>query len=133
MKFRPREFWRDIETLGSFTFYAAVIARSLVGLGWQFFAQLLAALVLGQVALRVLGSATKTKISSHGANGGALLVLINIYYHSLFFLLFSIPLFLLVCVAHKILRRHSWEEIVSGLVLGIASAGIAWFFIPFFV
>ena len=121
-----REFWRDIETLGSFTFYAAVIIRSLVGLGYDFFISLIAALVLSQIILRIARSSTPNKISTHAANGGALLVLISAYYHSTVFTVFAIALFGLVCYGHHHLRKHSWAEIGAGLAIGIASGAFAW-------
>ena len=122
MKFKEGEFWRDIESFGSFTFYIAVAARSLIGLHWPFFSQLLGALVLSQLALRGVGSALKQKISSHAANGGALIILINDFYKSRGFFIFSVALYILVAVAHKKLRKHSWTEIITGVVIGVLSA-----------
>jgi hypothetical protein len=118
-RFKEEEFWRDIETFGSLTFYIAVVARSLIGMGWTFFWELAAALAVSQVLVRVAGKILKQKISSHTANAGILLVLVNGYYKSVGFLLFSIVLFGLVCVSHHKLRKHSWSEISVGLVIGV--------------
>jgi hypothetical protein len=121
-----REFWRDLETLGSFTFYAAVIIRSLVGLGYGFFVSLVAALALSQTILLIARSTKPNKISTHASNGGALLVLISAYYHRTTFTLFAIALFGLVCYGHRQLRKHSWAEIGIGFAIGIASGAFAW-------
>jgi hypothetical protein len=130
MKFKPKEFWRDIEAFGSFTFYAAVMARSLVGLDWAFFGQLIAALAFSQILLRLIGNAMRQKISSHAANGGVLLVLVNVFYQSKEFFVFSAVLYLLVCISHQKLREHGWAEVITGLVIGLLSAGLAWWLTP---
>lgn len=130
MKFKQNEFWRDVETLGSFAFYAAVIIRSLVGWHWPFFWQLVAALAISQVVLRMVGTGTGRKISSHASNGGALLVLINAFYHSWSFLVFSLLAFALSCIGHQKLRKHTWGEIASGLAIGILAAGLVWWALP---
>ena len=129
MKFKEAEFWRDIESLSSFTFYMVVVARSLIGLHWPFFLQLTGALALSQVVLRGVGTALKQKISSHAANGGALIILINDFYKSKGFLIFSIVLYLLVAVAHKKIRKHSWTEIITGAIIGLLSALLMLFLI----
>jgi hypothetical protein len=128
--FKQEEFWRDIEALGSFTFYIAVIARSLIGMGWAFFWEMAAALVASQALVRVAGKILKQKISSHAANGGILLVVVNGYYESVGFLLFSIVLFGLVCVSHRKLRKHSWSEISVGLIIGLLTGLAAWAAVP---
>ena len=129
MKFKEVEFWRDLEALSSLTFYIAVIARSLIGMHWPFFSQLVGALVLSQAALHGIGSALKQKISSHAANGGALIILINAFYKSKGFLIFSIVLYFLVAMAHKKLRKHSWAEIITGTIIGVLSSAIMLFIV----
>lgn len=128
--FKEGEFWRDIETLGSFTFYLAVIARSLIGMGWEFFWELAAALIVSQALIRVAGKILRQKISSHAANGGILLVTVNGYYKSVGFLLFSVVLFGLVCVSHRKLRKHAWSEILVGLGIGLLTGLAAWAAVP---
>lgn len=130
MKLNAREFWRDVETLGSFTFYIAVLARSMIGLGWAFFWELIAALIVSQAVLRTAGRMLKQKISSHAANGGILLVVVNGYYKSVGFLLFSIVLFALVSVSNRKLRKHSWSEILVGLGIGVLTGLAAWAAVP---
>ena len=130
MKFKAHEFWRDLEAFGSFTFYAAVIARSLIGLNGVFFGQLVASLLVSQIVLMNVGTAMRQKISSHASNGGALIVLINAFYKNIGFALFCIALYVLVCIGHQKLRKHSWIEILTGLAIGLASAGLIWWLTP---
>lgn len=124
------EFWRDVETLGSFTFYIAVIARSLIGLGGAFFWELIAALIVSQALLRTAGRILKQKISSHTANAGVLLIIIAGYYKSMGFTLFLAALLALTCIGHQKLRRHSWQEVLIGLAIGLLTGFAAWTTIP---
>jgi len=119
------EFWRDLETFGSLTFYVAVLVRSLVGLAWWFFEQLLGAFVVSQLLLMLVSWLRKGHRCSHGASGAILLVLINNFYQSRIFLPFSILIFGLACVGHMKLRKQAWQDILIGFAIGIASAILA--------
>lgn len=129
MKFNQKEFLRDVESLGSFTFYFIVLVRSLIDLGTLFFKQLFFGLILSQVLLYSLGFFLKQKISSHVSNIVLLFVFVNLFYKSRLFLIFSALIFVLLCFAHKKLRKHSWREIISGLIVGAVSSGVIWLFV----
>ena len=121
---KPHEFWRDAETLGSLFFYLAVLARSLAGLHWPFFFELLLAFILGELVQRM------TRASSHAVRGAILFVLINNFYWSGTFLLLSTALFAIGLIGHIKVRKHSLREIILGLAIGFGCAGIVLWSIP---
>lgn len=126
MKFDKKEFLRDVESLGSFAFYFVVVIRSLVDFYWPFFFQLFLGIVLSQFLLQLSGYFLKQKISSHISNAVLLIVFVNLFYKSRLFFAFSFLLFILLCFAHKKIRRHSWREMMCGLIIGAVSSGIVW-------
>lgn len=134
LKFKSAEFWRDIEAFGSFAFYFATIARAFVDLDRTFLYRLVLVLLLSQFLLRITSFVLqrkyffKQKISSHSSNALALLILVNLFYDSRNFLIFSSLLYILLCIGHKRLRDHSWREVFAGAVIGAISTMIVLFF-----
>src|SRR5574341_1950034 len=122
-----KEFYRDIESLGSLLFVVIVAARSLVGSHWRFFLSLVIAVVLSYAFWQAIRKLAGVKASSHASNGTILLIIISGFYQSLGFTLFTLLVGFLLLYAHAKLRKHKLSEIVWGVVNGAFSAGLgAW-------
>jgi hypothetical protein len=126
-----KELLRDCEALGSYLFYAAVAARSLIGYHWSFFLQLLVALILSIILWQIVKMATGIRSSSHAANGVILLIAINGFYKSVGFAWFSVALFAILLYGHTQLRKHKKGELIAGILSGLISGGAAYFCIPY--
>lgn len=110
-----KEVYRDIESFGSITFYVMATVRSLVGFNWHFFAQLTITFVIIQLIIHL----TKTKISTHLAQGAALFILINTLYKSTEFFIFSSLLLAALAYSHSKIRKHKTKEMFFGILLGL--------------
>ena len=117
------ETLRDIEALGSFTFYIVVASRGLIGRHLPFLAETAAALGLSIVLWHLVKLTVGIKPSSHSSNSMILLLLVGSFYHDLLFSVFLIALISLVIYAHVQLRKHRWTEIITGMLIGLVSGG----------
>jgi predicted PurR-regulated permease PerM len=126
-----KELLRDCEAFGSYLFYALVIVRSMIGMHWSFFLQLIVALVLSLILWQVVKLMTGILSSSHAANAVILFIVINGYYKSVGFAVFTFILFGVLLYAHSQLRQHKKGELVAGVLAGLISGGAAYLWIPY--
>jgi hypothetical protein len=126
-----KEFFRDCETFGSYLFYALVIVRSLIGVHWSFFLQLLTAFILSVILWQIVKLMTGIRSSSHAANAVILFIIINGYYKSVGFAVFTFVLFGVLLYAHSQLRQHKKGELVAGVLSGLISGAAAYLWLPY--
>ena len=119
-----KEVLRDLEALGSYLFFILIAARSLIGMHFSFFTQmavgLVASLILWQV-IKLLG----VKASSHIMNSVIAWVVVNLYYKSVGFAVFTFVLFSMMFYAHSELRKHKKYEMAAGFIIGVLSSCVA--------
>lgn len=119
-----KEFYRDLEAMGSYVFYIIVAARSLVGMYWPFLAQAAAALAISLIIWQIVKSTTGIKASSHAANGMILIFIINAFYQAWPFAIFTVAFFTVVWYAHMKIRKHTSKEFLIGALNGMVSGGL---------
>ncbi len=116
-----KELLRDLESLGSYLFFVLIAARSLIGMHFSFFTQmavgLVASLLLWQV-VKLFG----VKASSHIMNSVIAWTVVNWYYKSAGFAVFTLILFSAMFYAHAVLRKHQKYELVSAFFIGVLSS-----------
>jgi predicted PurR-regulated permease PerM len=126
-----KELLRDCEAFGSYLFYALVMARSMIGMHWSFFLQLLTALIISVILWQVVKLMTGIRSSSHAANAVILFIVINGYYKSVGFAMFTFVLFGVLLYAHVNLRQHKKGELVAGVLSGLISGAAAYLWLPY--
>ena len=126
-----KELLRDCETFGSYLFYVLVMARSMIGMHWSFFLQLLTALILSVILWQVVKLMTGIRSSSHAANAVILFIVINGYYKSVGFAVFTFILFGVLLYAHAHLRQHKKGELIAGVLSGLISGAAAYLWFPY--
>jgi hypothetical protein len=120
-----KELFRDLEALGSYLFFVLVAARSMIGMHLSFFSRMAAGLVASLILWQIVKMAFGIKSSAHIMNSVILWVVINLYYESVGFAVFTFVLFAVMFYAHSVLRKHQKFELVSGFVIGVLASGIA--------
>ncbi len=120
-----KELFRDLEALGSYLFFVLVAARSMIGIHWSFFTQMVVGLVVSLILWQIIKSSFSVKASSHIMNSVILWTVINWYYKSVGFAVFTFVIFAAMFYAHGVLRKHQKFELVSGFVVGVLASCIA--------
>ena len=121
-----KEVLRDLETMGSFVFYAIVASRSVVGNDWDFLAQMGIALGISLVLWQSIKYLTDIRASSHASNAVIMMILVNAFYKDLLFGILTIFLFGMVFYAHYTIRKHKPKPFWIGALIGLVSGGIMW-------
>ena len=112
------EIERDLLALGSIIFYFLVIGRALVGPFWILFTQLVTAAVIFLIFEMIIKDFEK-----YIARG---LILTNLYYESILFLIFSSIILLLMMISSFKLGNEI-KKIMIGIFIGTASSISSYF------
>lgn len=120
-----KEVARDCIALGSIPFYFIVIIRAIIGQYVIFVYQLLIALVV----LYVLSFIIK-KSDVYSARTFVLWAFTSLFYKHNLYTIFAFVLWVLVVISSNYLKVKK-NVIIKGVVLGIISAGIAYYLAPF--
>lgn len=120
-----KELFRDLEALGSYLFFVLVAARSMIGMHLSFFSRMAAGLVVSLVLWQVVKMLFGIRSSSHIMNSVIVWSVVNLYYKSIGFAVFTLVLFGIMFYAHSVLRKHEKFELVSGFVIGVLASCIA--------
>lgn len=114
---------RDVLALGGIPFYIIVMARATIGEFQLFINQLLLAIVI----LYVLQFVVK-QTNLHLARGFILFVFISFFYRDLTFAVSAFLLWLAALAAAFYLQTKV-SSIIKGIILGVASAAAAYYFL----
>ena len=120
-----KEVLRDLESLGSYLFFVLVAARSMIGMHLSFFSRMAAGLVVSLVLWQLVKLAFGVKSSSHIINSVIVWSVVNLYYKSVGFAVFTFVLFAAMFYAHSQLRKHKKYEMVAGFLVGVLSSCVA--------
>ncbi len=120
-----KELFRDLEALGSYLFFILVAARSMIGMHLSFFSRMAAGLVASLILWQIVKTFFRVKSSSHIMNSVIVWTVVNLYYKSEGFAVFTFVLFSAMFYAHSALRKHQKYELVSGFVIGVLASCIA--------
>lgn len=121
-----KEIARDSLALGSVLFYAIVIIRAVIGEHSLFVAQTVIAIIVLFLLSRVI------KGDQYLARGFILFVFTSLFYNDKLFTIFAFVL-LLILIASLNYLGVKRKVILSGLLLGMASAVISYYLSPLFV
>lgn len=120
-----KEVARDCIALGSIPFYLIVIIRAIVGQYAVFVYQLLIAFVV-LVAL----SFVVKKSDMYIARAFVLWVFTSLFYRHNLYTIFAFILWVCIVISSNYLKVKK-NVIIKGVILGIISAGIAYYLAPF--
>lgn len=120
-----KEVLRDLEALGSYLFFVLIAARSLIGMHFSFFTQMAGGLVVSLLLWQIVKLAFGVKASSHIMNSVIAWVVVNLYYKSMGFAVFTLVMFGMMFYAHASLRTHKKYEMVAGFLIGVLSSAVA--------
>ncbi len=118
---------RDFLALGSWVFYALVLARSMVGLYRPFVDQI----IVSGVFL-ILASSVLKDFDEYSARMLVLIVFTTIFYESEVFTAFALLSGIGVIISSRA-TKNSWRSIVSGILIGTAAAtmGLIWTYVQY--
>jgi hypothetical protein len=123
------EIARDVLALGSWIFYALVLARALIGPFWLFFWQLAIAGIAVIILISASGFRKGLEFDSYVSRGLILLVLTIIFYQNSAFSLFAAFIYVLLLASSWLLGK-SWKEIALGFATGAVASGIGYWLAP---
>ncbi len=120
---RYKEIARDVLALGSWVFYALVVARAFI----KPYRPFLDWLVIGAVVLIVISVVfKKLKFEGYVARGMVLAVFTSLFYESSRFSIFAFLVFVGLLVSARYVGRK-WLEIVYGIIVGVIGVLVGWY------